>query len=79
MSAQKELRELERFVDELYAHVGQKYRDEFQYIVGGCHCAPATEWLGGIKLAFSKVLKENAITDSALRSGTERYLHEIRL
>lgn len=58
-----ELKELEDLVDTVYEIVGERYLDDFKYIISGCHCSPTTEWYGDIYLAFKRVLNDNAIND----------------
>lgn len=62
-----ELKELENFVDTVYRIVGERYSDDFKYIIGGCHCYPATEWYGNIYLAFKRVLKDDVINDKHIK------------
>lgn len=62
-----EMKKLESFVNDVYSIVGERYSDDFKYIIGGCHCYPATEWYGGIYLAFRRVLNDDVITDKYIK------------
>ena len=62
-----ELKELENLVDTVYRIAGEQYLDDFKYIIGGCHCSPATEWYGDIYLAFKRVLNDDVINDKYIK------------
>jgi hypothetical protein len=62
-----ELNELKKLVDTVYGIVGEQYSDDFKYVIGGCHCTPATEWLGDLYMAFKKVINDDAINDTYLK------------
>jgi hypothetical protein len=62
-----ELKKLEEFVDTVYRIVGERYSDYFKYIIGGCHCFPATEWYGDILIAFKRVLNDDVINDKHIK------------
>lgn len=62
-----ELKELEELVDTVYGFVGERYSDDFKFIIGGCHCFPVTEWYGDIYLAFKRVLNDDVVNDKYLK------------
>jgi len=66
--------ELSEFLDTLYEELGgisSPYANDFQYVIGGCHCIPQTEWYGDIFLALKKVLSEKAISNKEMVEKAE--------
>lgn len=62
-----EQKELEKLVDTVYGIVGERYSKDFKYIIGGCHCYPATEWYGDVYSAFKKILNDDVVNEKYIR------------
>lgn len=45
----------------------ERYSKHFKYIIGGCHCYPATEWYGDVYSAFKKILSDDVVNKRHIR------------
>ena len=62
------IRELEKIISSVYKSVDKRGQELLEDVKDGCHCCPATEWLGDVWFAFNKLLDENSIDDVKLEN-----------
>ena len=71
------IKDLENTISIIYETVDKDHQVHLEKIIGGCHCSPATEWLGDVWVSFQKLLSENAISDASLEAEMKRVVSEL--